>query len=323
MSSLPYPAPMPESPHPVVTELIAGHFHETLGYHTFRAHGTTDWLLIYTCSGHGRIGYQPPNQPPRELLTARGDMILYQPGALHDYGVSPPPSKTGSKPAGRRGRPHPGTQGGTYIQTRKKGRGGDSWGAWELRWAHFHPRPSWLEYLAWPVVAPGLLHLTLTNRQICQRIVQRLDDASRLAGSSRSHRTALAMNALEEVILWCDSVNPNLQQARLDDRIQAALDYLCRNLSAPITLPRLADACGLSVSRLAHLFRQQVNSTPQQFLELQRLNRAKQLLELSSHSIKQIAHEVGFANPFYFTLRFKRHTGLSPRAYREKLNLHT
>lgn len=314
----PHPAPLPESPHPVVSELIAGHFHERLGYHTFRARGTTDWLLIYTCSGHGRFGYQLPDYsgpspplPPRDLITSRGQIVLYRPGTLHDYGVPTPPAKCRCKTGPKSGK----------SRARIRDGGGNSWGGWELRWAHFHLRLSWLEYLAWPEVAPGLLHLTISNRQVCQRIVQRLDDAWRLSNSSRSHRTALAMNALEEVILWCDSVNPQLEQARLDDRIQAATDYLCRNLAAPITLPGLAEVCGLSVSRLAHLFRQQVNTTPQQFLELQRLNRARQLLELSSHSIKQIAHEVGFANPFYFTLRFKRHTGSSPRAYREKLNL--
>jgi AraC family transcriptional regulator of arabinose operon len=56
--------------------------------------------------------------------------------------------------------------------------------------------------------------------------------------------------------------------------------------------------------------------TPGQFLELQRLNRAKQLLELTPRTIQAIASEVGFDNPFYFTQRFKRQTGLSPRDYR-------
>ena len=59
--------------------------------------------------------------------------------------------------------------------------------------------------------------------------------------------------------------------------------------------------------------------TPQQFLEQQRLDRARQLLELSGRSIGDIAADVGFDNPFYFTLRFKRLTGLSPRDYRKRL----
>jgi AraC-like DNA-binding protein len=46
------------------------------------------------------------------------------------------------------------------------------------------------------------------------------------------------------------------------------------------------------------------------------LRRAGELLALSRQTIAEIADEVGFANPFYFTLRFKKHTGESPRAFR-------
>jgi AraC family transcriptional regulator of arabinose operon len=68
---------------------------------------------------------------------------------------------------------------------------------------------------------------------------------------------------------------------------------------------------------MAHLFRAQVGQTPQRFLEQQRLDRAKQLLAFTPNSIKTIAYELGFENPFYFTLRFKRYTGSSPRQYRK------
>jgi AraC family transcriptional regulator of arabinose operon len=74
----------------------------------------------------------------------------------------------------------------------------------------------------------------------------------------------------------------------------------------------------MSVSRVAHLFREQVGVTPQQFLERQRMERASQLLEMTALSVKEIAHQVGFENPFYFTLRFKRQTGQSPTAFRSR-----
>jgi AraC family transcriptional regulator of arabinose operon len=40
------------------------------------------------------------------------------------------------------------------------------------------------------------------------------------------------------------------------------------------------------------------------------------LLELSALSVKEVSREVGFDTPFYFTLRFKKFTGTSPREYR-------
>ncbi|HZP81534.1 MAG TPA: arabinose operon transcriptional regulator AraC [Chthonomonadaceae bacterium] len=217
-----------------------------------------------------------------EIIAQPGDMVLIRPGTLHDYGVEP---------------------------TRHY---------WELLWTHFHPRPEWHEWLDWPEEAPGLMRLCLEDRDIRERIVAAFFEAHHLATGALRRRETFAMNALETVLLWCDTQNPRSQQSRLDGRVRLAMDYLCRNLAEKITLDTLAERSGLSVSRLAHLFRQQVGMTPLQFLELQRLDRARQLLELTSRSVQAIATELGFDSPFYFTARFKRQTGLSPRAYRQR-----
>jgi AraC family transcriptional regulator of arabinose operon len=136
-------------------------------------------------------------------------------------------------------------------------------------------------------------------------------------------RELFAMNALEEVLLWCGTQNPSTEQGRIDPRVRDCLDALCRDLAARLTLDTLAARAGLSVSRLAHLFREQVGMTPQQFQERQRLERARQMLELSGRGIGDIAADVGYENPFYFTLRFKKWTGLSPRDYRRRLGLNS
>lgn len=215
-----------------------------------------------------------------ELIARPGDVVALQPGTLHDYGVEP---------------------------TRQR---------WELLWAHVHPRALWHEWLNWPQVTPGLLRLTLRDPEVRQRVRRRFSDANGLCNGPLPHAETFAMNALEEVLLWCDLENPNTQRSPMDARVRLATEYLCRNLREKITLDALADHCRLSTSRLAHLFREQVGYTPQQFLENQRLNRAAQLLDMTGKSIKEIAGEVGFDNPFYFTLRFKRRTGLSPTEYR-------
>jgi AraC family transcriptional regulator of arabinose operon len=267
-----------ETPHPAVSYLVTGHFREGSGYATWREHGTSDWLLIYTLGGLGRFGFEGGQIPAQA-----GDMVLLRPGTRHDYGVE---------------------------TTQRR---------WELLWTHFHPRPHWLEWLDWPATAPGLMRLTLEDAALRRRIAARFFEAHRLATGAQRRREALAMNALEEILLWCDQLNPQADSSRLDGRVQRAMDYLCLHLAAEITLDSVAEASGLSVSRLAHLFRSQVGMTPLQFLEIQRLNRARQLLELTPHTVQAIAAEVGFNSPFYFTLRFKRQTGLSPRAYRRRV----
>ncbi len=217
-----------------------------------------------------------------ELVTQPGDMVLIRPGVRHDYGTA-------------RGQRH-----------------------WELRWAHFIPRPNWLPWLDWPEVAPGLLHLALRSHEAAARLGPRFRDLVRLNAGPSPQREALALNALEEILLWCDLANPRRQTAGLDSRIRRSLDFICERFAEPLTVARVAAHCGLSPSRFAHLFRRQTGETPQRYLELQRLNRARQLLEFTQEPVAAIAHSVGFENPFYFTLRFKRHSGASPRAWRRQ-----
>lgn len=217
-----------------------------------------------------------------ELVTGPGDLVLLKPHTLHDYGTA-------------RGHRH-----------------------WEPLWAHFIPRPAWLEWLDWPEAAPGILLLALHGHEFQTRIARRFQDVVRLNAGPSPSREAFAMNALEEVLLWCDLANPQKAGAGLDPRIGRALDFICARFAEPLTVARMAGHCGLSPSRFAHLFRQQTGETPQRYLELQRLNRARQLLEFTQEPVRLIARQVGFENPFYFTQRFKRHSGASPRDWRHQ-----
>jgi AraC family transcriptional regulator of arabinose operon len=124
------------------------------------------------------------------------------------------------------------------------------------------------------------------------------------------------MHALEEAIMVCNLSNPNSQLINFDPRVRAAMDYVCNHLENPITLSNIADAAGLSISRLSSLFRQHAGLSPMHYVETQRIDRARGLLELTSMSVKEVAHRVGFASPFYFSLRFKALTQYSPRSYR-------
>lgn len=216
-----------------------------------------------------------------ELISQPGTIVLLKPGTLHDYSVEP------------------------QLQR------------WELLWAHFLPRAEWLPWMEWPQAAPGLMYLELKH-PARRQIARRLRDVHRLALGSWRRRQTLAINALEEVLLWCDQFNPRSEVSALDPRLQAAIDYIGSNLGQRLDLTAVAGAARLSLSRFAHLFRAQVGLTPQRFIEQQRLERARQLLERTAMPVKSIAYEVGFSNPFYFSLRFKRYTGRSPTGFRAR-----
>ena len=263
---------------PPASPLNSGHYQGRTIRHTFRVQGTQDWLLIYTLAGSGLYRFADGG----EYWSRAGNVTLYRPGAFHDYQFSP--------------------------ETRK----------WDLLYAHFLSKPEWLPWLNWPEIAPGLMILNPQEPALRRRIILRLKDMIRLDLSSQPHGQILGLNALEEVLLWCDSINPRQSPSQLDPRISKAMDFLTTHLSEPFSEERLARAAGLSASRLRHLFRQQAGDSPRHFQEQQRLRRAQDLLAMSRQTIGEIALELGFTNPFYFTLRFKKHTSVSPRAFRRR-----
>lgn len=72
-----------EAPHPHVVRVVAGEFAEGGDYTTWREHGTTDWLLIHTIAGSGRLV-----GAAGEVVTRPGDSVLLRPQVRHDYGTA-------------------------------------------------------------------------------------------------------------------------------------------------------------------------------------------------------------------------------------------
>ncbi len=135
----------------------------------------------------------------------------------------------------------------------------------------------------------------------------------RLAGSSD-----LAMNALEEALLWAQEARAGSPWARVDPRVRHAMDYLAEKVEHPFAMAELAKHCGLSESRLGHLFTHEIGTSPQRFSEKLKLDRARQLLARTAASVGEVAEACGYADAFYFARRFARVTGMSPTTWRRK-----
>jgi len=192
-------------------------------------------------------------------------------------------------------------------------------GAWDHIWVCFQIRAHWFDWLRWPEPAPGILQLSLPV-DLRERFLRRLKELQEIERGPLPRRWDFVMNGLEELLLWCDTVNPASQHSRIDPRIRAALDHLCAHSGERLTVAGLAEHSHLSSSRLAHLFREQVGMTPMQYLERNRMERAQGLLLMTNRPIGEIAYEVGYQNPLYFSRVFRRHQRMSPRQFRKRMS---
>lgn len=217
----------------------------------------------------------------RNWTCHRGDIVVLKPGTVHHYAAGE----------------------GTM---------------WEFYWAHFIPQPSWLEWLAWPEPHPGLLIVRLNDASAearLQAVFERMIGDCRL---EQPYSGLLALNAMEEMILLlAQRVNDTAK--RLDSRIEEVLGIITRDLKQSFSIAGLARQVQLSPSRLAHLFKEQVGDSIAATRAKIRLRQAARLLEFTSRTVAEIAEDVGFQSPYYFTKQFTSHYGKSPTAYRKQI----
>lgn len=80
----------------------------------------------------------------------------------------------------------------------------------------------------------------------------------------------------------------------------------------------ISNAIGLDRTYLYRIFREISGTTIQQYITSLRLKRACHFLSSSSLSYSEIAYYCGYSSAQYFSMAFKKNTGLSPSAYRRQ-----
>ena len=83
-----------------------------------------------------------------------------------------------------------------------------------------------------------------------------------------------------------------------------------------MSLSEFAQSVNLSVWRLCHIFKSDVGMPPIRYWRLLRMEKAKDLLESSFLSVKEIAFQVGLNDESHFVRDFKSTYGFSPAHYR-------
>lgn len=103
--------------------------------------------------------------------------------------------------------------------------------------------------------------------------------------------------------------------------IQQMKEYIADNYQKGITLSEMARDFNISISYLSSLFHEETGESFSEYLNLLRLNKAKELLKSTDIKIYQIADRLGFNDAYYFSSWFKKQVGASPTTYRDNINL--
>ncbi|MBQ8510443.1 MAG: helix-turn-helix transcriptional regulator [Clostridia bacterium] len=104
--------------------------------------------------------------------------------------------------------------------------------------------------------------------------------------------------------------------------IHAAQNYLESHYNDPaLNTATLAEIAGLSQSYFRKLFLQIYRMSPGQYIQMIRMEKAKDLLGMGGYNVGEVAELVGYANIFYFSNAFKKAVGTSPSEYAARLQM--
>lgn len=106
-----------------------------------------------------------------------------------------------------------------------------------------------------------------------------------------------------------------------DQAILQLQEWLDQHYGHPVSLQTLAALSGLTERSLIRRFKAATGDTPTSYLQVLRIEAARQLLEQSRLPVDGITQQVGYEDVSSFSRLFRKHTGLAPGAYRSRFGL--
>jgi len=104
--------------------------------------------------------------------------------------------------------------------------------------------------------------------------------------------------------------------------IRKAKIYIKDHLNEDISVYSIAEMFYLTPTYFSKLFKQSTGEGCNNYIIRKRIQKAKSLLETTSMKTGKIATLVGYNDTNYFSLAFKKQTGMSPTEFREKAGRH-
>ncbi len=107
---------------------------------------------------------------------------------------------------------------------------------------------------------------------------------------------------------------------QMHEIIEAATKLINEHFTEDLTVFTLAERFHVARNYFSRLFKKEMGEGCNEYITRKRIEMAKQLLADQGLRTYEIADQVGYHDTNYFSLAFKKNTGLSPKEYREKLN---
>lgn len=126
--------------------------------------------------------------------------------------------------------------------------------------------------------------------------------------------TSLLIELSEQTIT--NFYSPTNKTSR-DSNLEKIMEWTRIHAMGDLTVASVAEKFNYNKSYLSRFFKQRTGTNLQEYIHLQKIARAKDLLSRSMLSIKEVTGEIGIRDEKYFMRLFKKYENMTPTAYRQ------
>lgn len=149
---------------------------------------------------------------------------------------------------------------------------------------------------------PVKLPSTDSNKTLISSIVQKAE----------SLRQSDGLLVLGNLFTLCSFIPEAGNQLNKTSRIDPAVDYINKHFCEKFSIRTLAELCFMSEAQLRRYFKAELNTTPIDYKNRLRIEKAKSILLYDIAGVSQTAEKLGFDNVYAFSTMFKKMVGRSP-----------
>ncbi len=147
--------------------------------------------------------------------------------------------------------------------------------------------------------------------------------SSTLCGLHVKHIEELTDLAAVEAVVFAAIVDfaERVSQCRnnnVSKPVYRCKEYIYLHLFEEMTMQQMSDVSGLNSEYLSQLFKKETGLTLMNYIQRERIEEAKKLLDHSGDTITSISERLTFYDQSHFVKVFKKHAGVTPKQYRNR-----
>lgn len=196
---------------------------------------------------------------------------------------------------------------------------------------HFHADFYCIEYHKKEVACNGVLFNNIFEQpfihaspNFSDEVYQLFERIAHLQTSNESYDSSIMRSYLQLILAICNK-EMFLQRRKYTNAAVHSLsefrDLINENFIRHRTVQFYADYYKMSISTFGKRVKTEYSRTPLELIQERLILEAKKLLHLTYKSVKEVASELEFQDVFYFSRFFKKHVGVSPKKFRDKVGI--